>query len=102
VDHRIDGSNLVPKRSAKHQFRRQIFEAWSDLCAYCEKPADTLDHVKPRHRGGATVVCNLVPACKNCNRKKGSEDWREWFTRQDSWLIDREARIVQWLNGLSV
>ncbi|NBQ84360.1 MAG: HNH endonuclease, partial [Alphaproteobacteria bacterium] len=61
--------NLVSKRSAKHQFRRQIFEAWSDLCAYCEKPADTLDHVKPRHRGGATVVCNLVPACKNCNRK---------------------------------
>jgi len=99
VDHLIDGSNLVPKRNAKQQFRRQIFEAWDNRCAYCGVPADTLDHVKPRHKGGATVAANLVPACKSCNRKKGSEYWLDWFTRQDSWTVERVLKIQDWLIG---
>ena len=97
MDHSIDGSNLVSKRSAKHQFRQQIFEAWGHECAYCGVDADTLDHVKPRHKGGATVASNLVPACRNCNRKKGSDDWREWFNRQESWTVDRVLKIQDWL-----
>jgi 5-methylcytosine-specific restriction endonuclease McrA len=97
VDHLIDGSNLIPKRNAKQQFRKRIFEAWSHQCAYCGVPADTLDHVRPRHKGGSTVASNLVPACKNCNRKKGSEDWREWFSRQASWTEARAQRIQDWL-----
>jgi 5-methylcytosine-specific restriction endonuclease McrA len=97
VDHSIDGSNLVSKRSAKHQFRQQIFEAWGHQCAYCSALADTLDHVKPRHKGGATVTTNLVPACRNCNRRKGSEKWREWFSRQESWTVDRALKIQDWL-----
>lgn len=97
MDHQIEGSNLVSKRNAKHKFRQQIFEAWGHECAYCSAPADTLDHVKPRHKGGATIACNLVPACKNCNRKKGSEDWRDWFSRQASWSEGRALKIQDWL-----
>lgn len=97
MDHCIDGSSLIPKRSAKQQFRQQIFEMWEHTCAYCGVPADTLDHVKPRHKGGATVTGNLVPACQGCNRRKGSEEWREWFSRQDSWTADRVLKIQDWL-----
>lgn len=97
MDHSIDGSNLIHKRNAKHQFRQQIFEAWNHECAYCGASADTLDHVKPRHKGGATIACNLVPACQNCNRKKGSEDWRDWFSRQYSWTAERVLKIQDWL-----
>ena len=97
MDHQIDGSSLVHKRNAKQQFRQQIFEAWNHTCAYCCALADTLDHVKPRHKGGATVANNLVPACKNCNRKKGSEDWRDWFNRQMFWSEDRALKIQDWL-----
>jgi len=97
VDHQIEGSNLIPKRNAKHQFRQQIFNAWNRECAYCGALADTLDHVKSRHKGGATVASNLVPACCNCNRKKGSEEWRNWFNRQDYWTASRELRIQDWL-----
>jgi 5-methylcytosine-specific restriction endonuclease McrA len=99
VDHCIDGANLVPKRSAKHKFRQEIFEAWQHLCAYCSKPADTLDHVRPRHKGGATVTTNLVPACRICNRRKGSEEWREWFSQQDSYLLDRELAVLRWIQA---
>jgi 5-methylcytosine-specific restriction endonuclease McrA len=97
VDHSIDGSNLIHKRNAKQKFRQEIFEAWKHECAYCGISADTLDHVKPRHKGGITNTENLVPACKNCNRRKGSEEWREWFNKQNSWNEDRESRIAKWL-----
>jgi 5-methylcytosine-specific restriction endonuclease McrA len=99
VDHCIDGASLVPKRSAKHKFRQEIFEAWQHLCAYCSEPADTLDHVRPRHKGGATVTTNLVPACRICNRRKGSEEWREWFSQQDSYLLDRELAVLRWIQA---
>ncbi len=99
MDHCIDGANLIPKRSAKHRFRQQIFEAWQHQCAYCGDAADTLDHVKPRHKGGATVTTNLVPACRQCNRKKGSEEWQQWFNQQDSYLLDRELAVLHWIQA---
>lgn len=99
MDHCIDGTNLIPKRSAKHKFRQQIFEAWEHQCAYCGEPADTLDHVKPRHKGGATVTTNLVPACRPCNRRKGSEEWHDWFNRQDCYLLDREIAVLRWIQA---
>jgi 5-methylcytosine-specific restriction endonuclease McrA len=99
VDHCIDGANLIPKRSAKHRFRQQIFEAWQHQCAYCGDAADTLDHVKPRHKGGATVTTNLVPACRPCNRKKGSEEWQQWFNQQDSYLLNRELAVLHWIQA---
>jgi 5-methylcytosine-specific restriction endonuclease McrA len=99
VDHCIDGANLIPKRSAKLKFRQQIFEAWNHQCAYCGEAADTLDHVKPRHKGGATVTTNLVPACRPCNRRKGSEEWQQWFNQQDSYLLDRELAVLHWIQA---
>jgi 5-methylcytosine-specific restriction endonuclease McrA len=99
VDHCIDGANLIPKRSAKHRFRQQIFEAWQHQCAYCGDAADTLDHVKPRHKGGATVTTNLVPACRPCNRNKGSEEWQQWFNQRDSYLLDRELAVLHWIQA---
>ena len=98
MDHLIDGSRLVSKRNAKHTFRQQIFEAWNCICAYCGVPADTLDHVKPRHRGGSTTAGNLVPACQKCNRSKGSEDWLSWFSRQETFTDQRAERIQQHVN----
>ena len=99
MDHQIDGTNLVPKRSAKQKFRQQIFEAWNSECAYCGVQADTLDHVKPRHKGGNTVASNLVPACRKCNRSKGSENWMEWFSQQESWSLVRSTKIDKWLQN---
>jgi hypothetical protein len=99
MDHRIDGANLIPKRNAKHQFRQHIFEAWQHCCAYCGASADTLDHIKPRHKGGGTVATNLVPACTNCNRKKGSEDWIEWFTKQQFYCVNKANQIRQWMRS---
>lgn len=95
-DHQIDGAALVPKRNAKHRFRRRIFEAWNHQCAYCGAPATSLDHIKPRHKGGETVAHNLAPACV-CNLRKGAQDWQEWFRAQPFWTEAREAALVAWM-----
>jgi Restriction endonuclease len=98
VKHSIDGSRLVSKRNAKHAFRQRIFDAWDSTCAYCGVSAGTLDHVKSRYGGGDTVVNNLVPACEECNRSKGSENWFNWFSRRDTFTDQRVNRIQQWIN----
>ena len=58
------------------------------LCAYCgRRGADTMDHVLPRSRGGATTWMNAVAAHRECNRAKGDRTpeeagmpllWRPW------------------------
>jgi 5-methylcytosine-specific restriction endonuclease McrA len=45
--------------------------AFGNQCAYCGgKERITLDHFVPVTKGGATVISNVVPACKSCNSKK--------------------------------
>ncbi|MBW4096183.1 MAG: HNH endonuclease [Acidobacteria bacterium] len=39
-------------------------------CAYCGGPAQTVDHVHPRSRGGQSSWTNLVAACLPCNQRK--------------------------------
>jgi len=98
VDHQIDETQLIPKRSAKNQFRQEIFQSWCFACAYCGNSADTLDHVKPRHKGGTTTTFNLIPACKRCNRGKGSTQWLEWYLLQEYHSDQRQKAISEWIN----
>ena len=97
MDHRINETQLIPKRSAKNQFRQEIFEAWCYICAYCGNSADTLDHVRPRHKGGTTTTKNLVPACQRCNRGKGSTDWIEWYSAQYFYDHVKLQAINEWI-----
>jgi 5-methylcytosine-specific restriction endonuclease McrA len=53
--------------------RREVFVRDRHTCQYCGRQSNdlTLDHVLPRHRGGAHTWENLVAACKVCNHRKG-------------------------------
>jgi 5-methylcytosine-specific restriction endonuclease McrA len=55
--------------------RREIFIRDRYSCQYCGKETHdlTLDHIVPRHRGGAHSWDNLVAACKACNHRKGGK-----------------------------
>jgi 5-methylcytosine-specific restriction endonuclease McrA len=65
------------KKSAKFS-RANLFLRDLYQCQYCGDTFDpkdlTLDHVKPRSRGGLTNWENSVTACKSCNWKKGDKD----------------------------
>ncbi len=73
---------------------RSIRYKWSEVklrdnmtCQFCGvqcterkgKPnSATKDHVHPRSRGGGSDYTNIVVACADCNRKKGSKTCDEW------------------------
>jgi 5-methylcytosine-specific restriction endonuclease McrA len=99
VDHGISETHLLHKRDAKRRFRDHIFQAWRGRCAYCGcAGATTLDHIKPRSRGGDTTTQNLAPACPDCNRLKGSSEVFSWFRLQPNWSPDREADLWLWIH----
>lgn len=87
---------------AKRRWRQAIKDAWGNRCCFCWKPpiADqslTIDHLRPRSKGGEDVAHNCLPACLEHNRLKGSSDWQPWFRAQDFYSVEREARIRFWL-----
>lgn len=87
---------------AKRQWRAAIKEAWNNQCAYCGTPpiddkSLTIDHVKPKSKGGEDRTTNCIPACKSCNHAKGSEYWLAWFRLQPFYSLEAELRIKEWL-----
>ncbi|UOF77290.1 hnhc [Caudoviricetes sp.] len=86
-----------------------IKRAWSHRCAYCEcelrRPV--IEHVRPICIGGKTSASNIVPACWDCNRSKGTKEVEPWMgsgftafrqrwarakSRARRWLRDRAAK----------
>ncbi len=50
--------------------RRAVFARDGSRCQYCSAPAESIDHVVPRSRGGAHDWDNVVAACRHCNTAK--------------------------------
>jgi 5-methylcytosine-specific restriction endonuclease McrA len=63
----------VPYRREVPLTRRAVLERDAHACAYCGGRADTIDHVRPRSRGGLHVWTNVVAACARCNHRKGDQ-----------------------------
>lgn len=61
----------VPYRRTVPVTRRAVFGRDSHLCQYCDGPAESLDHVLPRSRGGPHSWENVVACCRSCNIRKG-------------------------------
>lgn len=97
----------LTRREARQQWRQSIKDAWNNCCAYCgQPPIDddsltelTIDHVKPKSRGGEDRTSNVIPACRECNQAKSSQDWVAWYRMQPFYTIYGEWRIRQWLHS---
>jgi 5-methylcytosine-specific restriction endonuclease McrA len=60
----------VPYRRRAALSRRGVFLRDDGRCQYCDRPAENVDHVVPRSRGGPHVWENVVAACQRCNAHK--------------------------------
>lgn len=49
---------------------KSAIKARDRMCAYCRGPAETVDHIIPRSRGGGLTWDNAVAACLKCNHRK--------------------------------
>lgn len=61
----------VPYRREVPLTRRAVLDRDLHACVYCGSRADTIDHVRPRSRGGEHTWSNVVAACARCNHRKG-------------------------------
>ena len=60
----------VPYRARASLSRRAVLVRDNFRCQYCGRPADNVDHVVPRSRGGRHTWDNVVAACRACNARK--------------------------------
>ena len=95
--------NLITMTSSesKRLWRRAIKEHFNCQCGYCGEIYDlqnlTIDHVRPKCRGGKDVTTNVVPSCKRWNQEKGSKDWLDWM-RATFGVTNREQKILSHIN----
>ncbi|HEX9891415.1 MAG TPA: HNH endonuclease [Actinomycetota bacterium] len=60
----------VPYRARASLTRRAVFARDEWKCQYCGAPAENVDHVIPRSKGGEHTWENVVAACRRCNSRK--------------------------------
>lgn len=98
----LETMDCLRSGEAKRRWRKAIKDTWNNRCCFCGNPpisdqSLTIDHLKPRSKGGEDVSTNCLPACLEHNQSKGSQDWKPWFRSQDFYEPEREARISFWL-----
>lgn len=69
-------------------------------CAYCEAPADTMDHVVPISLGGPTRPENMAPACRSCNSTKKNSNPLPWINKMRPEIFERLT--TRPMNGTNV
>lgn len=86
----------VPYHAGATLSRRAVFARDSFACQYCGRPAENIDHVMPRSRGGAHIWENVVASCRPCNSRKENRTPAEagmklstvpYAPRERSWSI---------------
>ena len=77
--------------------RRAIFARDGSRCQYCTAPAESIDHVVPRSRGGEHVWENVVAACRPCNTAK-----RDRMLGETSMTLRRRPAAPRALTWVSV
>lgn len=61
----------VPHQRVIPVTRRGVFGRDGNRCQYCMGPAESIDHVIPRSKGGGHTWDNVVACCRRCNVRKG-------------------------------
>ena len=57
---------------------KEIKRMLAQPCAYCQAPAEHIDHVVPLSRGGRHSIGNLIGSCAPCNQSKAARFLTEW------------------------
>jgi len=92
----------VPYRARAPLSRRAVFVRDNHRCQYCNAPAENIDHVVPRSRGGEHVWENVVAACRPCNARKEDRLLTEthltlrrppFAPRETIWIVVAVGRI---------
>jgi len=90
--------DLCPKFRLR-RWRESLHELTGHACIYCGDHSESIDHVHPKSRGGASVTENCVPACLACNGEKGDAEAFGWYRAQAFYDPRRAMAIRAWTDG---
>lgn len=69
-------------------------------CAYCRRKKPLVqEHFIPESQGGSYSVDNIIPACKDCNKKKLNQHPLVWFPNQSFFSLGRIKLILEYLEA---
>lgn len=71
-----------------------IVADYNNCCAYCDAPAEALDHLFPLKEQAPNASGNVVPTCLNCRSTKKHRSL-QWFFSSNNISQDRYVKIVQ-------
>ena len=94
-DHTLQGETYQWGTLAGFELREYVLLKWGHTCAYCAAtnvPLE-LDHVSPRSCGGSDRESNRVPACHNCNQRKGSQSLEAFLQTKPAVLQRIQAHL---------
>jgi 5-methylcytosine-specific restriction endonuclease McrA len=77
----------VPYEARVALNRRAVFVRDGHCCQYCNAPAENIDHVIPRSKGGPHTWENVVAACRPCNARK-----QDHFLHETNMRLRRSPR----------
>lgn len=87
----------VPFRRRSSLNRRAVFARDGGRCQYCAAPAESIDHVVPRSKGGRHEWENVVAACRSCNAAK-----RDRYLADTSMVLRRTPTVPVELTWITV
>lgn len=70
--------------------RRAVLARDGHRCGYCGGAADTIDHIRPRSRGGKNEWTNVVACCRSHNFQKGDR-----LLEEIGWALRVEPRAPE-------
>lgn len=94
-DYEDDGWDFRPSADVDER-RQRIYAKTRGRCFYCVRvPAEQLDHMHPKSRGGSDDDENMIGACTKCNIRKLDrtvEEYRAYLAHRQK--LERGYRIV--------
>lgn len=87
----VDGMDRIREQTRKRMEdyrtrKREGITSVGQICVYCGKPANAIDHLIPKSKGGEDKNWNLVPCCKSCNSSKKDKNLADFLN--DSFVYD--------------
>jgi len=87
------------------QWVKAVLDTRGD-CQYCFQHVGyrtlTIDHKQPLGRGGDHCAANVIPVCRDCNRRKSNMPYAQWIEQEEmrrlaaiSVLMLRHAHLTQ-------
>jgi 5-methylcytosine-specific restriction endonuclease McrA len=60
---------------------KRILNEFDNKCAYCDSDNILVaEHINAQSQDGGTDCCyNIIPACSQCNKEKGTMNMKKWL-----------------------